>query len=182
MRTFIASRNCCTSWLARVLPLALFAVILLGGANVRAQDQACEARLKAGPDFCKTAWKKYFSVGPALSALSVNLDSAKIGLFDTAAAIELHMSNLQYSKSTLFRADGQPERVNMALWEWAIGVQVKKPQESSDVAIGFYVVPYAIRVESFSLGVGLLYSTVGSLGWSWSRFNIMIPLSYSFNL
>lgn len=154
----------------------------LAVAPAPAATETCTDYAKRVRGFHGCAWKKYFSIGPALSAVSVNMKTAKLGLFDTAAALELHGSNLQYVKTTSFRSSDGLETVNLALWEWAFGIQVKKAQDSSDVSFGIYGVPYGIRVNDFAIGLGLLYTNIGSLGWSWEHFNLILPVTYQFSI
>ncbi len=168
---------------SRLFLVVAFAALLLPQMALAEECPADRDLNKAGaPSFCRAGWRPYFSIGPALSALSINMETARIGLLDKAAALELHSSNLQYLKRTSYRgADGKNEVVSISFWEWGAGFQVQKPQTSADIVLGVYVVPYGIRVNNFAIGIGLLYNAVGEMSWKRENFSLIVPLTYQLN-
>ncbi len=171
-----------------LVKVALFAFIFAAWLFPRAAQADWCPKSPTDPSWqtltlCRGGWKPYFSIGPALSAVSVNFKGGKIGILDQAAALELHGSNLQYVKLTGYvDSAGKRERVNISFWEWAFGVQIRKPQESPDVTLGVYGVPYGIRLNSFAIGVGILYNTIGSMTWKLENFSLIVPLTYQFGI
>jgi hypothetical protein len=132
-------------------------------------------------------WKPYFSIGPSMAALSFNLDSRKIGLFDQSAALELHTSFLQSWLIKSYQPDPNDKNKTteihrLSLWELAFGVQVRKEQASGDVTFGCYLVPWGIRVDSFAVGVGLSYLTIGTVENGLSHWSIILPVTYQVNI
>jgi hypothetical protein len=173
--------------------LGVLAVLAAEAGAARADEVLADAvvdcaKVAAGSEgMSKCPWKPYFSVGPSISALSFNLKSKRIGLFDQNAAIELHLSLRQRWVIKSYREDPQSteqkkEVHKLSLWELGLGVQVRKDQASGDVTFGGYFIPWGIRVDAFSIGVGVSYVTVGTLGHSLDRWSIIVPLTYQLSV
>lgn len=98
----------------------------------------------------------------------------KLSLLDTVVPAELGINLLQ-------RVYWNPVTGNyarVALWTIRVGTSFSKPADG-DITLGAYIVPWGIRIEAFSFGVGIGYRALGKVASRSTNWFFMLPLTYS---
>ena len=124
-----------------------------------------------------TAVLPIVSIGPGSQTLTVSLSTGAIGIFDILTPINVVL-NL-YQKQFI---QNQMSPLNFCFWAPSLGFLVTKPSGSADVTFGASLVPYQIRISSFSFGIGVAWISTGKAEFHKNNFFITLPLSYNIDI
>lgn len=111
--------------------------------------------------------------GIGLPALSINMKDQNVGFLESVVPLQISFNLFQ---RTLFR--GKNEIHKFALWCLSGGIQISKPTNDA-FKYGVVFSPYAIRIDDFSFGVGVMYSDTDEFHPSdKSKWSFVLPISY----
>jgi hypothetical protein len=117
------------------------------------------------------------SIGPGIQTLTFSLDNGAIGVFDILTPINVVL-NL-YQKQFV---QNQMSPINFCFWAPSLGFLVTKPSGAADVTFGISLIPYQIRISSFSFGIGAAWVSTGKAEFHRNNFFITLPLTYNIDI
>jgi hypothetical protein len=137
-----------------------------------------------GPFEAETPFFSFISIGVGLPAVSINLEDGAIGFFDSISPLTLTISPERFQGALLasrVTIDGKPVEtwIRLSYWSVAFGLQVSKPQDSSEVRFGATLIPYLFRIGPLSMGIGVLWSATSHFSMELKTWNIILPLTYT---
>jgi hypothetical protein len=124
-----------------------------------------------------TAIFPIISIGPGIQTLTFSLGNGAIGVFDVLTPINIILNLCQRQL-----IQNQLSPVNFCFWAPSLGFLITKPSSSSEVTFGLSIIPYQIKINGFSFGIGVAWINQGVAEFKKSNLFITLPLTYSVDI
>ena len=117
------------------------------------------------------------SIGAGIQTLTFSLSNGAIGLFDILTPINI-IFNL-YQKEFI-QTIAPP--INFCFWAPSIGFLITKPSGSSQVTFGLSLIPYQLKINNFSFGIGMAWVNQGTISLNKNNLFVTLPLTYNIDI
>ena len=114
------------------------------------------------------------SIGAGIPAVSVNTKTGAIGFLSSIDPLQLSFNFWQYKLVT------NSQVTNFAFWVPELGLSLSKT-ETGGFGIGASLVPWAIRIDNVTLGIGLRWTATDSVSFAIRKrdWSIVVPVTYA---
>lgn len=132
---------------------------------------------KSGIGWIDTMTLPIVSIGPGIQTVAINLGSGSIGVFDMLTPVNISLNLLQ-------RVYIQPGRdpFIFCLFAPALGFLITKHTDSQGVIFGINLTAYAVKINGFTLGIGIAWVNDSKMIASRDNVFITIPLTYTIDI
>jgi hypothetical protein len=114
------------------------------------------------------------SIGAGIPAVSVNIKTGAIGFLSSVDPLQISFNFWQYKLIT------NSQVTNFAFWVPELGLSLSKT-EGGGFGVGASLVPWAIRINSVTLGLGLRWTATDSVTFAIRKrdWSIIVPVTYA---
>lgn len=114
------------------------------------------------------------SIGAGIPAVSVNTKTGSIGFLSSIDPLQISFNFWQYKLVT------NSQVTNFAFWVPELGLSLSKT-ETDGFSVGASLVPWAIRINDVTLGLGLRWTVTDSVTFAIRKrdWSIIVPVTYA---
>lgn len=109
-----------------------------------------------------------YGIGAGIPAVSVQLGTGKIHFMDSVVPLYVTVNGIR----KIYNINSEVYRV--AWWVFNAGIGASSGVDSK-VSLSMFVIPYSVRINNFSFGIGLQYRTEGVVESKWQNYSVLLP-------
>jgi hypothetical protein len=113
------------------------------------------------------------SIGPGIQTITISVGDGTIGIFDVLTPLNVTLNLLQ---KTFVQG---PIKIDFCFFAPSIGFLVSKPLNETGALFGMSLTPYQIKINKFTLGMGIAWMNHEKVGFRKENFFVTIPLTYT---